>query len=352
MRIYKRDKVWYVDYTYKGSRTRRKVGHSKKIAELALNDIELKITKDVHLGIHEPDKVLFEEVAISYLRFSKANKSINSYNRDTISLKKHLIPYFNGDYLISITPQAIEEYKIKRLEKVSPATVNRELACLKHLISKSIEWGYCNDNPAKKVRLLKEPPGRIRYLEDYEIQMLLDECSPELKPIVIVALNTGMRKSEILNLKWNDISFKDNIIIVRNSKNNESRVIPMNSTVKETLKRRYHPENDYVFSNKKGDPYKQIKTGFKSALKRAGIEDFRFHDIRHTFASHLVMAGCGIKTVQQLLGHKDLRMTMRYSHLSKTHLQNAVNLLDRKSSKNGTNMAQMDLVKNGVTGNP
>jgi len=334
MRIYKRGKCWYIDYFYKGHRTRKKVGQSKKVAELTLKDIELKIAKGEHLGIHETKKVLFKDFALEYLNFSKANKAPKSYGRDIISLKTNLIPYFKENHLTDITAQSIEEYKLQRLNKVSPATVNRELACLKHLFSKAVEWEYCDINPVKKVKFLREPPGRIRYLETYEIQSLLRECSPHIKPVVIIALGTGMRKSEILNLKWKDVSLRERIIIVRNSKNNESRIIPMNEMVYNALRNLYTPENIHIFHTK------NVRKGFEGASKRAGIENFTFHDLRHTFASHLVMAGCDIRTVQQLLGHKDLRMTMRYANLSKSHLQGAVNLLDKKLSEFGTNLAQ------------
>jgi len=339
MRIYKRGKCWYVDYTYKGRRIRKKVGHSQKVAELTLNDIELKIAKSEHLGIHESKKVLFEYIAEDYLKFSKVNKAFGSYQRDITSLKRNLIPYFKGSYLTDITARAIEEYKFQRLKKVTPSSVNRELACLKHLFSKAIEWEYCDVNPVKKVKLLKEPPGRIRYLEDYEIEALLSECSPQIEPMVVVALHTGMRRSELFNLKWEDIDFNNNIIIVKDSKNNESRLIPMNDTVCKTLKTLYHPENIFVFHTPKGTPYKDVSVGFKGALKRAGIENFRFHDLRHTFASRLAMGGRNLQTIQQLLGHKTIKMTVRYSHLSQSYLRDAVNTLE-KGLKYGTNLAQ------------
>lgn len=344
MRIYKRKNSWYLDYTYKGKRIRKSVGRSKKVAELTLKDIEVKIAKEEQLGIHDTKKILLTDFAEEYLKFSKTNKAPQSHRRDIVSLRVNLMPYFKEQYLKGIDPETIEKYKTERLGKVKPATVNRELACLKNLFNKSIEWGYCNVNPVKKVKLLKEPPGRIRYLENYEIHALLKECSLTLKPIVIVALNTGMRKSELLNLKWRDVSSKDRMIIVKNSKNNESRIIPMNEDVYSTLRELYHPENNYVFLTKKGSPYKEIKKGFKSALKRAGIDDFRFHDLRHTFASHLAMNGWNLQTIQRLMGHKDFKMTLRYSHLTKSHLQDAVNSLG-KSFRVGTNLAQLTFLR-------
>ncbi|MCK4351862.1 site-specific integrase [candidate division WOR-3 bacterium] len=338
MRIYKRGKSWYLDYTYKRKRIRKSVGRSKKMAELALKDIEVKIAKEEHLGIHDRKKIPFEKFAEVYLTFSKANKSRTSYERDIISLKVRLVPYFRDCYLSEITPQAIEKYKIERLESVKSATVNREIACLKHLFTKAIEWGYMSQNPAKSVKLLKEPPGRVRYLEVGEIQALLGECSPQLKPIVVVALNTGMRKSEILNLKWNDVNFREKVISMTNTKNNERRFVPINDNVYMELKRLSNNHNGgFVFISRRGEPYGKIQKGFQNAIKRARIKDFTFHDLRHTFASHLVMERCNLRTVQQLLGHKSLNMTMRYAHLSRAHLQEAV-------QKVGTKMAHQENV--------
>lgn len=212
------------------------------------------------------------------------------------------------------------QYKSKRLEEVKPATVNRELACLKHLYNKAIDWGLVEQNPLKKVKLLKEPPGRIRYLSKEEIERLIANSSKHLKPIVIIALNTGLRKSEILNLKWDDIDFRNGYITVQQTKNNEKRVIPMNQTIRQILKE-LRRENDYLF------PIKDCKKSFKTALIKSGIKDFRFHDLRHTFASYLAMSGCNLKTIQELMGHKDIKMTMRYAHLSKAHLEEAVEKL-------------------------
>ncbi|MCX8027680.1 MAG: site-specific integrase [Thermodesulfovibrionales bacterium] len=164
--------------------------------------------------------------------------------------------------------------------------------------------------------------------------------------MVIMALHTGMRKGEILNLKWDNVDLKHGFILIEMSKNGERREIPINNTLRETLislVRRL--DVPYVFYNKNtGKPYQSdLKRSFNSALKRAGIKDFRFHDLRHAFTSHLVMAGVDITTVSKLLGHKSLTMTLRYSHLSKSHTMQAVNVLDdlmsnqqsqRKSSVN------------------
>ena len=328
MGICQKGKNWYIDYYVKGRRKRKKIGPSKKLALQVLKDVQLKIAKGEYLGVYEERKIPFDKYAEQYLNYSKANKAWSSYRRDRFSINK-LASFFKGKYLFEITSQMIEKYKATRLEKVAPATVNRELACLKHMFTKAIDWGFVKANPAKGVKRLKEPPGRLRYLKTEEVEALLRACSDNIRPIVVIALNTGMRKSEILNLKWSDVDLKNLKITVINAKNNESRMIPINQTLyQELLELSQKANGEYVFSNRDGRPFKDIKKGFSSALKRAGIKDFRFHDLRHTFGSHLVMQGVGLRTVQQLMGHKEIRMTMRYSHLSPEYVQKAVESLD------------------------
>jgi integrase len=179
--------------------------------------------------------------------------------------------------------------------------------------------------------LLKEDNKRIRYLEREEIKRLIDNCASHLKPIVTVAVFTGMRKSEILGLKWQNIDIECGILYLLETKNGERREVIINDTVKRTLIAvPKHPSSPYVFCEKDGKPYTNVRKSFDAALRKCGIIDFRFHDLRHTFASQLVMSGVDLKTVQELLGHKSIEMTMRYSHLSPSHKKRAVEILDRQ----------------------
>jgi site-specific recombinase XerD len=339
MAIYQKGKHWYIDYYHKGHRRRKKVGTSKKLAETVLSDVQVKIVKEEYLGILEEKKVLFKEFSEIYKEYSKTNKARNSYARDLTSLNS-LQPIFESRYLFEVIPQMVEEYKTKRLnDGVTPATINRGVSCLRHMFNKAVEWGFVRKNPVKWVKLLKEPPGRIRYLEVEEIERLLNAidliprgAGKYLRPIVIIALNTGLRKQEILKMKWKNIDFNERKITVNCTKTNEIRILPMNESVYQELKKvPQHIDSEYVFCNKKGVPYGNVRKSFESALELAKVKDFRFHDLRHmrhTFASHLVMNGCDIRTVQQLMGHKEIKMTMIYSHLSKAHLQDAVGKLD------------------------
>jgi len=329
MGVYKKGKNWYIDYYLKGRRKRRKIGPSKKLAQQVLQDVRVKIAKGEYLGVYDEKKILFEEFSQQYLAYSKANKAESTYQRRDRFNISQLNSVFSGKYLFEITPRMIEEYKATRLEKVAPATVNRELACLKHMYTKAIEWDYIKANPVKMVKLLKEPPGRMRYLKPEEVKKLLEACHGYLRSIVITALNTGMRRGEILTLRWIDVDLRNRKVTVRKPKNNEIRVIPINQTLyQELLNLSGQSDGEYVFTNGDGRPFGDIKKGFLSALKRAGIEDFHFHDLRHTFGSHLVMQGVDLKTVQQLMGHKQIKTTMRYSHLSPEYVQEAIKRLD------------------------
>lgn len=329
MGVYRKGKNWYIDYYLKGRRKRKMIGPSKKLAVQVLKDVQIKMVKKEYLGVFEEKRILFEDYARLYLAYAKANKSFSTSCRDGFSVN-NLLGSFKGKYLFDITREMIDKYKAKRLEKVGPASVNRELACLKHMYSKAIEWGYLKANPAKGVKRLKEPPGRLRYLRPEEVDALLKCCSENLRPLVITALNTGMRRGELLNLKWPQVDLENRKITVVDAKNNESRVIPMNQTLhRELLDLSRKVKGEYVFYSRYGRPFKEIKEGFTGGLKKAKIDDFRFHDLRHTFGSHLVMQGVNLRTVQQVMGHKDIKMTMRYSHLSPEYVQEAMERLDK-----------------------
>lgn len=197
--------------------------------------------------------------------------------------------------------------------------------------------------------LIKENNKRDRYLERDEIQKLLTTCPPHLRKIVECVLHTGMRKQEVLGLKWEQV--RGGFIYLRKTKTNESRQIPINNTLDllfQQIRKEQQLRSKYVFTYAKSEdklvdkePVRQrkklapipenidnIKSSFSCAVKRAGIENFTFHDLRHTFASHFVMQGGSLRALQQILGHRKIETTMRYAHLSPDHKIKAVNLLN------------------------
>ena len=298
MRVFKRGGVWYIDYSFRGKRIKEAAASSKKEAEAMLaarmKDIR---EKKFNLDTRKEKDVLFEDLCREFLAYSKTNK--RSYERDVLSVKM-LKQAFGGRHLHQITPKIVEDYKAqrkvafsqKRKRMLSPATVNRELACLKTMFNKAVEWEMVEANPAAKVRLLREPKGRVRFLTEEEAGRLVQCCADHLKPIVVTALNTGMRRGEIFKLKWEEVDFENRIVYVTNSKNGEQRQISMNNTLTETLGRiKLGKPSPYVFHKDNGKPYTTVRRSFEVAKEKAGIEDFTFHDLRHTFSSRLVMRG-------------------------------------------------------------
>jgi len=238
---------------------------------------------------------------------------------------KRLNADFGRKYLFQITSLDIENYKAKRLNehKVRPATVNRELALCKIIFNKAIQWGIFRlANPVKQVAFLKENNKRLRFLSKEEIIKLYEFLSGEALALVKFAINTGMRRGEIMKLTWHDIDILQRLIYIKDSKSGESRVIPMNETLVNLLcSLRKGADVSPVFSS-------VHRTAFENALEEAKIDDASFHTLRHTFASHLAMEGVDLFTLSKLLGHSDIKMTMRYAHLGPNHMAKAMQVMD------------------------
>ena len=328
MAMFRKNDNWYIDYYINGRRKREKIGPSKTQALIVLQKRKVQVAEGKFLDIEKHPKIGFEEMAKLYIdTYSRPNKK--SFWRDEISLR-HLASFFRTKYLDEVTSLDVEKYKAQRLQKMSPATVNRELACLKHMFNKAIEWGKVKENPVSKVKLFREDNTRTRYLEKEEVKALLDGCAEHLRPIVITALNTGMRKSEILNLKRSDVDLINGKIYIRNSKSGKPRDVDINQWLADTLiEIPRHPRSPYLFCDKDGRKYKNVRRSFETAKRKAGIENLWFHDLRHNLASHLAMAGVGSETLQEILGHRDYRMTRRYIHLSPAHKKGALELFCR-----------------------
>jgi integrase len=204
-----------------------------------------------------------------------------------------------------------------------PATVNREIQILNHMFRKAL------DNPVKHQRPLRVNNRRLRYLSLEEMERLLAGADDVLRPILIAALHTGFRRSELFGLTWQDVDFKRGVIRVLHTKNGERRELPMTDTLRDTLQHLPRRLNsDQVFPGKTGHGLVDIRKRFHRTLREAGIEGFVFHDLRHTFASHLVMAGVDLMTVKEFLGHKDIKMTLRYAHLAPDYKRAAISRLD------------------------
>jgi excisionase family DNA binding protein len=251
-----------------------------------------------------------------------------------------LCDYFKNTDLRTISPLDIERFKASRLRRGNTkSTVNRYLQLMGKMFNLAVGEGYLEKNPARKVKSFSEKDNlKERILTEKEEKKLMENCSDTLKSIIAVALNTGMRRAEILNLRWCQIDFQAKRIKVEKTKNGRVRFIPINDGLfKQILKRKNeNGQSAFVFLNpatKK--PFLDMKTPFKRACRISGIEGLRFHDLRHTFATRLVEKGIHIRNIRDLLGHFSVTVTERYAHSNDEQMRKAVDALSKKSDKSG-----------------
>lgn len=268
-----------------------------------------------------------------------------------------------GAYLLSdITPSLLAEYRDKLLKEPSPkfklsdegekielkrsyATVNRYMAALSIVLTKATkEWEWIEENPMFKVSKKKESRGRIRFLSDEERQALLNACEQASNPyiylLVVIALSTGARFSEILNLKWKNVDFNRRMFYFMDTKNGENRAVPISSKAYDLLKE-YDKvrkiNSNYIFARTDGKKPMDLRWQWEEAVKKAKLDNFKFHDLRHTAASYLAMNGASLLEIAEILGHKTLAMVKRYSHLTKKH---TAEILERMNEKQFSNISE------------
>jgi integrase len=322
------DGKWAFDFTCKGQRIRRTVGLSKQETEQAMWEEQKKIKRDAW-GIKGPRKnLLFEDFANEFLElYSKQNK--RSWVRDRSAIK-HFNEFFKGKFLSMITPEIIERYRAARKdEKANPSTINRELSCLKTIFNIAILWGKTDFSPAKQIRRFPVNNIREKTLSDEEMRRLVEAAEPGIKPVLIIALSTGMRRNEILDLKWQNIHFEGKYIFIEYSKSGKTRQIPMNDLIIETLKNVPKVSESVFYNSKKKRNVSlfAVRYAFLRACEKAKIKGLRFHDLRHCAASAMVRKGIDLVTVSKILGHSSIIMTMRYAHATPENMKIAINSL-------------------------
>ncbi len=326
----KPEKNYFIDYWAYGKRVREKVGPSKALAQAVYHKRMVEIIENKFFGVKKQVRMKFEDFVEEYVNIH-VKPNLKAYERSTVPSIKKLCSYFKGKFLHEISVKHVEQFKAIRREKVSPATVNRQLAILKSMFNRAKEWDmYQGDNPVCKVKFFQENNQRVEYLREDEIKRIIEVSEDYLRPILIVAINTGMRRGEILALKWSDIDFQTGTIYIREAKSGKGRTVPMNNNVRNALSNMPSQLGaGFIFTKRDGERRFDLRKPFDKALKNAGITRyFRFHDLRHTFASQLAMKGVSLNTIRDLLGHESLEMTMRYSHLSPEHNRGAVTVLD------------------------
>jgi integrase len=233
--------------------------------------------------------------------------------------------------------------KVIKTERVrTGATVNRYMAALGHCITTAVkEWEWMESNPMPNIKKSSETKGRVRFLSDDERERLLTACqrsqNPYLYPVVVLALSTGMRQSEIMNLTWSDIDFDNQRILLNETKNGERRTVHLAGKALEQLQelkkqkvRRIESNLVFPGSQALNRGPASLRTAWIFARERAGVVDFKFHDLRHSAASYLAMNGASLMDIAAVLGHKTLSMVKRYSHLSESHVGGVVASMNKK----------------------
>jgi len=376
--------VYYLDYKTKdGRRKSYRIGNhgnltpaqAREVAELRAADVAHG--KDVQQEKQEAKKKA-EADKLKTLRAFIDNRyapHIRTHHRTPETTLGKIEGHFSHLMhrpMTEITPWVIEKWRAEQKKAgKADATVNRCLMSLKAALSQAVKWGLLDTNPLASVKPVKtDTKGRVRYLSADEEKRLVDALearehklrverasanqwrrergyrelpdlwgatyADHLKPMTMVARHTGMRRGEIFNLKWQDVNLHTKLLTVRGNtaKSGQSRYIPMNSEVQSVLKawRGQQPDTSgLVFPGKGGRPFDNIQSSWEAVRVAAKLEDLRWHDLRHDFASRLVASGVDLNTVRELLGHADLKMTLRYAHLAPEHLESAVAMLCKTS---------------------
>jgi len=336
MGLFKRGSVWWMSFTHRGKQVRRSTETTdKKLAIRIFDKLKGEIAEGKWFEILEGERITFSELMDKYMsEYSALNKAPRSYERDK-GLMKHLEPVFGKMILTEITTSQIAEYKaMRRKEGASPRTVNYELILMGHAFNLALrEWEWVKDNPVSRVRKEKVNNLIERWLTHEEEKKLVKASPKWLREIIVFAIHTGFRESEIINLTWKQVDFKRRTVTLYEQKNKDVDTLPLNQTALKILRQRYestNAENHLVFVNERGKkifPQNLIRS-FHLAIKKAGIERLRFHDLRHTFATRLVQNGVDLYRVQKLGRWKTTSMIMRYAHHNSESLRPGIETMD------------------------
>lgn len=311
---------------------------------------ETKIKASMHAGTFRDDKDVRDKTLAD---------AVDQYLEDPIFKKKkdkktisgHLRYWKRelGKYALSkLTPDVIAKKRDELASGITvrhkvrtPATVNRYRASLSGVFKVAMEeWRWLDDSPMRFVRKLEEPPGRTRFLDDNELLRLLevaqDSKSKYLYIVIVIALFTGMRRGEILKLKWSDVDLDTGRVVIRETKNGDTRVSYLTNHALDILQQHAQKmmfQSEYIFPNRWGTKPVDITYSWQKTKEQTGLEDFRFHDLRHTAASNLAMNGASPSEIADVLGHKSLSMVKRYAHIAEHHTKFVIESMNEKIFK-------------------
>lgn len=336
---------WWIDARISGQRIRRKSPvNTKRGAEAAERLIRQQILDGTFDQKEEalPEIPTVAEFAREFLLQAEVNNKPSEVASKEMILRVHVVPAFGSLKLDQVDSRQLEHYKAAKLKQgLHPKTLNNHLTCIRRLWSLAVEWGLTREIP--KVVWLKAPKPEAAFLDFEEAERLIAGADEEWRPMIVIALKTGLRLGELLALRYEDVDLVAGRLLVRRAvargiigtpKSGKSREVPLSPEAVQALKRGRHLKGELVFSDPDGKML--AKTSCKwplwRACQKAGLRKIGWHALRHTFASHLVMRGAPLKAVQEMLGHSTIEMTMRYAHLAPAVHRQAVALLDLPAS--------------------
>ena len=357
----KNGKTYYIVYSYQeadrwGQRKNKvkwlKAGKTKTEAKLALQEFNKQYKEKRH-SFNTNKNILFQEfINLQFLPWCKPRKSEDGNRATTRSLNYFLMLYPSIN-IQDIGIQHIEQFMTWRKEAQIHGkiprnrTINIDLTYISQCLKKAKEWGIISENPCQFVKKLKETRNRVRFFSNDEVHRLLENANPYIKRFLVVGICTGMRCSELLNLKINQIDLPNNVIHITNdttfqTKSRKNRDVPICNILRDhlddymnhwadskdlTIKPRTTKQSLYLFCHANGERIKSFKGAFGRLLKRTEMDNASIHTMRHTFASHLVMNGTSIRTVQELMGHSSIGVTEMSAYLTNQHKQEAIQAL-------------------------
>lgn len=325
MGVYKRGEVWWISFTTpNGRRIRQSAGTRDKTAAQELQDrLKVRYWEQQRLGV-KPDRS-WQEAAVRWLKETSHKRS----HRDDIAKLRYLDRYLGGLMLSQVTRDTVQEIGERKLDEASPSTANRYLALIRAILRRARDdWEWIDHIP--KVRLYREQGRRVRWITREQAARLLDELPLHLRDMAEFTLATGLRQRNVSYLKWNQVDTARRVAWIHADESKSARAIgvPLNAGALAVLQRRAGRDSEYVFTYQ-GRPVERCSTkAWHAALGRAGIDNFRWHDLRHTWASWHVQRGTSLQELMELGGWSTMDMVLRYAHLAADHLQAAACRLD------------------------
>ncbi len=333
--MFKRSGVWWTCIRHNGRKIQKSLETTdKRLAQAIEAKVRLEILEGTYFDKLVGRNKTFKDMMNRFMAEHAPKVSRSTQGSYGTSLK-HLNPFFGNSNLLSISPKMISRYKaLRRREHAAPASINLELSMLSKAFRLAVlEWEWLKENPVSRVPCEKVDNQRYRWLSRDEETRLLASSPEWLHEIIVAALNTGLRKNELLSLEWSRVNFFRKTILIQETKNGKPKTLPLNKFVLGVFERKSKVKsvkNDLVFFSRNGNKIhlNTINVSFSAVLRKAGIKNFRWHDLRHTFATRLAQAGVDLYKISKLLGHKDIKMTQRYAHHCPDSLRDGVEMLE------------------------